>query len=442
MRLETRRSFLSRSALAVAVGVAGCVGDGEPTTDGEGSTPTAETSAPTTRGPSGETPRRVTPDREGVAWRVDLGAAVGAAPAVAGDRVYVGGWRETYGTPTPARGDAPPGASDHLFALDLADGSVAWDYVAGPVQRQPRVVGDTVYVVRGYDGLHGHGYQVRGVGTDGHELWTHEAPSLKFLTVLGADASGMAVGTHDDYLSGGEERVTELTPGGDVRWQRAFDDAYAGALDAERAYVSAYTDRVRAFDRATGETRWTVETTELRPPAPVVVGETVLVGAMDLQGADRTSGDRRWVREGLDLSGVAAADGTAFAATGEGTVLALDPADGSTVWTRSAGTNWAWIAVAGGRLYAGWQDGALVARDTDTGERLWRETFDGVARPVPAGERVYAHRPDAARTVALAADDGTRQRTYRFGARPTAVVPGDGVDVVATRSGSVYGLAR
>lgn len=460
MARYTRRWALRRTGLLLGVGLAGCLGgdEGTPTrerTPGGGTPTETRTGRPTADGttestdrptatgtePSAGTPgavQQVAPAQEGVGWRVDLGAGIGAPPAVADGTVYVGGWRETEGTPTPGAG---PGAGDRLYALDLASGDARWQYTSGPVQRRPRVVGDTVYVVRGFNGLHGHGYQVRALTTGGDERWRHEAPDGKFLAVLGADESGIAVGTHDDYLSGGEERVTDLMPDGDVRWEERFVDVRGGTVDPGTVYASAYENRVRAYDRESGDARWTFETVQTQPGDPLSVIGNVVVPGVKLWGLDRTSGDTRWTVD-REVRGVVTDGATLYGSTVGGTLLAVGPADGTVQWERSVDADFASVAAAGGTLYVGRSDGVLEARGAETGDRQWRVEVGGAVRPVLAGDRVYAHRAEEGAAVALAASDGTRQQSFEFEGGHSALVPGEGTDVATTDAGQVYGLTR
>ncbi len=85
-------------------------------------------------------------------------------------------------------------------------------------------------------------------------------------------------------------------------------------------------------------------------------------------------------------SGVAAWGGALYVGTHDGRVLALDPADGHTIWSAATGGPvLATPALADGRVFVGSFDGKVYAFDAGVGEQLW--TFDTgapvTATPVP-----------------------------------------------------------
>jgi len=276
----TRRQALRRGALALGVGLAGCASE-DAVTNSPTRTP-ENASAPNPQ--DDDEPVTTTTTQRGVTWRFDLAADVGTAPTAADGVLYVGGWRETSGTPTPS-GD-PRGPGTTLRGIDLADGNERLRVdVGAPVQARPRVVDDRVYVVRGFDGLHGHDHQLRAVATDGRRLWRHAAGSLNFLSVLGVDRAGAVVGENDDNLGKGDEQTVALAPDGDVRWRHDTGDVFDGTADTGTVYVGD------------GREVWT---TERGDRTPVAIGE------------DAVAGTPRWVVDGDGRDAVVTDGGTVY----------------------------------------------------------------------------------------------------------------------------------
>lgn len=453
----TRRQALRRGALALGVGLAGCASEDAPTdsptrTPGDGSTteqpplspsatrvnstPRTPENASTPNPPDDDGPVTTTTTQQGVAWRFDLAADVGTAPTAADGVLYVGGWHETSGTPTPS-GD-PRGPGTTLRGIDLADGNERLRVdVGAPVQAQPRVVDDRVYVVRGFDGLHGHDYQLRAVATDGQRLWRHEAGSLKFLSVLGVDRAGAVIGENDDNLGEGDEETVALAPDGDVRWRHDTGDIFDGTADTGTVYVTDHRRRVGAFDRTSGERRWTVERDALVRQPTVTDGGLVGLGAV-VFALDRSTGDVRWTFDESTPQWLYTDDERAVVPTEAGQLVALDVGDGREVWATERG-NRTPVAIGEDAVYVERGDGTLAALDGTTGEALWTADV-GERRGVrPAGDRAYVLGDGA--VLALAADDGRPLGSVAVTGTPRWVVDGDGRDAVVTDGGTVYGLA-
>lgn len=467
---RTRRQVLRLGGAALVGGLAGCLGgNGDDPTDSPSPTPgdggaTAEPTptrsatandspAPTpestpTPGPQegddGTVATRTT--QSGVDWRFDLGAEVRATPAVADGVLYVGGWRETYGTPTP--GGDPRGPSTALRGIGLADGDERLRVEFGaPIQRRLRVVDDRVYVVRGFWGVYGHDFQVRAVSTDGRELWRHHAQSRKGLRTVAADASGVVGGEEDDHLCNGGEETVALAADGSVRWRRETTDVFDGTADADATYVTDHCGRAFAFDRASGDQRWVVERAETVRQPTLVDGALVAAGAVPF-AVDRATGDVRWtfddgptdwaVLDGGGRDSLPTADGLAFVPTEDGRLVALDAADGRLAWDvdREPRTSY---AVDDGTVYVSPGDGTVAAHDASDGGRLWETTVGGHTGLQVAQDRVYVLR--GGEVTALAAGDGRERGSVTVEGEPRWVLAGGGRTAAVTAQGLVYGLA-
>lgn len=450
----SRRHALRQGALAVGALLAGCIGGDETTASGpEGdsgstpatdSTPTSERSTPTPTPGETDNDETVTetetPLQDGVGWRFDTNAAIEVAPAVADGTVYVGGWRETEGTPTPGGEDGAAHPSTALRALSLDDGSEQWRTDLGaPLQRAPRVVDDTVYAVRGYNGLHGKDYQVRGVSTDGTDLWSHGTQPLKFLTVLGADESGFYVGTQDDNLGRSNEQVTAIAPDGRVRWDEEMGDVRNGTLGERTLYATDYVGTLQAFDKESGTVRWSADPKQGLLREPVVVGDVVVTAGENVVGFDQSDGTVAWERAESSPVSLLGDDSRVYASMEDGTAVGFEADDGSETWSIDTGSELPAIALGDTTVYIVNEDGRLSAHDQATGDRHWETDLGGRAGAVSAGDRVYALSRD--RVVALDANDGAQLGSVDVADEPVSLVPGAGADVLATAEGTVYGLS-
>jgi outer membrane protein assembly factor BamB len=97
---------------------------------------------------------------------------------------------------------------------------------------------------------------------------------------------------------------------------------------------------------------------------------------------DESEGERKWRTDlkpkdgeehgGIFGGGLALAEGALFATTGYGTVIAVDPNSGETIWTANIGKPIRGApTVGGGQVYAISFDNQLYALSATTGEVLW-----------------------------------------------------------------------
>ncbi len=242
---------------------------------------------------------------------------------------------------------------------------------------------------------------------------------------------------------------------------------------------------------------------------PVVAGNRIYT--LDTEGTvsafSQSSGGRLWERslvpEGEDEEvgfggGLAIADGKLFAATGFGTVVALDPASGNPLWTKrfelpfrmsptavngrifvvnaesqlyclstedgrelwtarglpeaaSVLSN-ASPAVSGDTVVVPYPSGELLAFDINNGQPKWAESLTrtrqglaaqavgDTARPAIAGGMVYAM-SGAGRLIATDIQSGSRKWSLDVAGSQMPWVAGDGVFIV-DRSGKLVAVER
>ncbi|MCG3130120.1 MAG: putative protein YxaL [Phycisphaerae bacterium] len=207
---------------------------------------------------------------------------------------------------------------DHLYALRVADGSLAWKYqTAGRVHGTPSVVGDRVLVAGCDELLH------VVASADGKVVRTVSLGSMSGASAAAADGRAYA-GTY------GNQVVAVDVGAGRTVWtfedqERPFPFLSSAAVTDKAVIVGGRDKRVRALSIADGKPLWEVVTGGRVDGSPVVCGTRVYVGS------------------------------------GDGNVYALDVGSGREVWRYESGAGVsASPAIGGNRLVIGNEDGTLL----------------------------------------------------------------------------------
>jgi len=217
---------------------------------------------------------------------------------------------------------------------------------------------------------------------------------------------------------------------GRVVWRFVAGGAVAASPAVAAGLVIAATlpGRIFAVDAGTGALRWSIRTGaplplntspaggwDLLASSPVVVGETIVIGAPDggVRALELHTGRLRWkVQTGGRVRATPAIHaGTVVVGSWDGRVYALDLRTGATRWvhhtigdtldSRAAGFDRRALqsspAIAGGMIFVGSRDGGLYGLDLATGERRWRATHRGswvVGSPAVKDGRVFVGSSD------------------------------------------------
>lgn len=274
---------------------------------------------------------------------------------------------------------------------------VRWQAEIGKRVPVPAVEGESVYAVGSTSGVHAF------AADDGTRRWRRSSPQSAWF--------GPTIGDGAVYAVGYQTLVAYDTGSGEERWQRKWSDeaameasavvgenaVFAGLSSLPTSHTdSKFPEDLWAFDRRDGTLLW----------------------KRDLSGGTETS-------TGGPLSGRPVFNrGMLYAQTQGGTVIALDPSDGSDRWRhqRDGTTD------AGGptlvvdqellvvpldlRSDERGQRGALVGLATDDGRERWR--VDGIqTAPVSDGTTVYgaeiADVGEKSTVFALSAADGSEK---------------------------------
>lgn len=259
-------------------------------------------------------------------------------------------------------------------------------------------------------------------------------------------------------------------------WDAADDDvsgaASAPVVDGERVYLAYGLPRnwtrsvdvgtLLALEEATGTVDWQYTLSGGASGAPVLLGESVLVGNADgtLARLD-ASGDREWeVDLGAAVRTPAVANGWCYVQCDDGRVHAIDAASGERCWDarpggfrerlgfgeeyetrgRPAVTDGTVVVTTG---IADRSSGVVRALERTTGAQRWSFELEATYRPprspVVSDGIVYAAAAGRLHAVTLA--DGEREWTFGTGVDETSA-PAVGENTVYCSANNVYAIDR
>ena len=240
---------------------------------------------------------------------------------------------------------------------------------------------------------------------------------------------GLAYADGTLFVTTGFGQLVALDPAsGQVKWEHVADAPYRAGPAARAGVVIAIdrSDKAQAYDAATGEIRWTIQSgiagrSALGGGSPAIFtdvsalpfgsGELMLVrtgpGFMMWTGTLVSRGTVDGLKAFTDVtSDPALASGPSIIAGNAGGALAMfDGRSGQRVWQRDFGSLTP-VWVAGDTLYAVTTQPAVTRLDVATGETLWRTPLQAwedpedeedpiaYAGPVLAGDQVLVTSSD------------------------------------------------
>lgn len=237
-----------------------------------------------------------------------------------------------------------------------------------------------------------------------------------------------------------------------------------------RIYVLDAEGGVRAFNSQTGARLWAVDLTPEDEDSDKGFGGGIAYDAGAIFAAtgfgtvvalDATTGERLWVHEGGTpfRAAPAAVGGRVFAISFDNQMVALAQADGRVLWTHSGIQETAGIlgspspAVSGGTVVVPYSSGEVFALKVENGQEIWNDSLtrvltntalanisDIAGRPVIDRDRVFAV-SHAGRMVAIDLRTGERVWTRSISSIETPWVAGDFIFLVTT-SAEVVALSR
>jgi outer membrane protein assembly factor BamB len=328
-------------------------------------------------------------DSAGARWGFRKGESFESTPIVTGDSVYA----------------ADPGAGA-VVALDRATGTPRWRVETDVGAARMTVVGDTLLVPS-------QSLEARSL-SDGSLQWKTRVGNPDAVVTKGdfayvASGGGVyRVTLVDESVNWQNDRVNRLQPGVAVTGELVY------------AVGKQYAQAI-ALNQADGTRRWLRRLDGSATGAPTAAdGQVYIPTSVGLTAMSDTSGVPEWTADVVFESSVAAAGGTVYGTTSDGTVVALDAATGDQEWAKAATTGSLPPILAGSLLYVTGTDGSIAALNPGDGTVVWESTVGAsrVANPAAAGAELYVGDQDG-NLAALAAGESGGLRTATPTPSPT-----------------------
>ncbi|MFO7741488.1 MAG: PQQ-binding-like beta-propeller repeat protein [Anaerolineae bacterium] len=234
----------------------------------------------------------------------------------------------------------------------------------------------------------------------GEELWRFEGASGNYV-------EGGTLGNGLFVIGNGDGNVYALEEeSGSLQWTfKTGHHVWATPLVvSDTVYVGAMDRHLYALDLDTGEVIWQFERKGAFASTPALKDGTLYIGAFDdvLYAIDAETGSERWHVEGEDWfwGSPAVYEDTVFAVDVKGRVCALNAASGEARWHKSlvndqnqpvpvrAGPA---VSQDGSQLFVSAENGTLYALDTSDGLVEWSRAAEGrgLSEPVVSDQLVY-----------------------------------------------------
>jgi outer membrane protein assembly factor BamB len=308
----------------------------------------------------------VLPDKLEVLWTFKAEDAFEGAVAVAGGVVFAGAMDE------------------HLYALDLAKGTLRWKYKGGPF-KAPMSVRDGLVYAGDLDGMLHCVDAARG-----SKRWSYETGAeLGGVNFHGDD---VLVGSHDEYLHC-------LGKDGKRRWAFKTEGQIYGcpAVAQGRTFLVGCDSQMHVIDVKNGKEVSAVDLGGQTGATAAVRGEMLYVGTMrnEVKAIDWKKGEVAWTyrpaRSQAFFSSPAVTDRLVVIGSRDTKVHAIDRKSGRGVWTFPTGDRVdSSPVVAGTKVVVGSMDKYVYVLDLAKGRELQRIALDDriTASPVVVAGKV------------------------------------------------------
>jgi outer membrane protein assembly factor BamB len=312
-----------------------------------------------------------------------------------------------FSSPALANGIVYAGSNDgNLYAINAADGSLAWKFAANlGIASSPAVDAGVVY----FSSVDGGIYAV--TADTGQLKWKFRTEGERRFAAAGIHgippAHEMMPDPYDVFLSSpvivngrvfigsGDHNVYALDAAtGSVVWKYTTGDvvhASPAVVDGV-VYIGSWDRYMYALDAGTGAMKWKFETGDDQKihnqigiaSSAAVVNGVVLFGCRDghFYAVDAKTGEKKWAEDnkmGWVIASPAVKDGIVYFPTSDGQQFkAMSIDTGTIVWrTINKAISFSSPAIAGDLIYFGAHDGWLRALDLETGDVRYEFQTDG-----------------------------------------------------------------
>jgi len=262
---------------------------------------------------------------------------------------------------------------EHLHAL-TPEGQEKWKFRIGFWVRSSPAIGPdgTVYIASG-DG------NVYAINPDGTEKWTFETPSRSPIY------SSPTIGSEGTiYISGHDSVLYAIDPSsGLLKWAYVTGSPIISSPVLGRdntIYIGSADWYLYAIDTANGRLKWKVKLDGAIFSSPAISDDGIIyIGTLESHTLYAFNGDGtlRWsfkTESNITTSPAIAVDGTFYISSGDGTLHAVNPQNGETIWSFTASEGAVFtspIVDRNGTIYVGSTDGHVYAINPQ-GQEQWR----------------------------------------------------------------------
>lgn len=319
---------------------------------------------------------------------------------------------EQSSPPPPSGSIAIVGANDgNIYALNTADGSVAWHYKTGSaVISSPTVAKGIVYV-----GSNDHYVYALNV-SNGSLVWRYKT--------RGSVTSSPTVSNNTVYVGSNDGFMYALNaPDGSLVWRFQIRSPVSTSptVASTIVYASASNGLLFALNASNGNLLWHVQVRHVIFSAPAVAGSLLYVGGSNgiVYALNATTGSVVWhVQTGRPVwLTPTIANNVVYIGSSNGYMYALDAAGGSLVWRyRTRGSIGSQANVTNNVVYFGSDDRNLYALNTTGGTAIWHFRTKSEVLSMPAVNNGFVYfGSDDRNLYALNATGGTA--AWHFSAR-------------------------
>lgn len=319
-------------------------------------------------------------------WVTSLNEITTSSPAIVNGILYIG---TTNGT---------------IYALNTADGSIIWDYVTGgAVKSSPAVVGGVVFVASDDQYL----YALNAA--EGSLIWLYN--------VTGSDLNVSPTVVDGTVYIGEDNRILSINAtDGTLNWEKTvsgyFESSVPIVVDGLLCFGMYDSRSVFVLNATDGSEIWSYNTWSHVCTSPTIVDGVIYIGNNEcrLYALNLTATGNPYLWD-VHLGGTSAqfsssptyCNGVIYIGDTDGTMYARSAADGSEIWTSTAGRFlYSSAAVADGVVYIGSHDKNLYAFNATDGTIIWTYA---------TGDAIWSSPAIVDGTVYIASGDG---KIYAF----------------------------